>query len=299
MGCISTKTQDEYKLEESELENKIKTLEIREYNLKEKIKLLEEELKSRNVNNYKLNIDLNTLRSEIIKTCQELKLEKSKYEKLETELQFEKDKFETELQFEKDKFEKLETELQFEKKKLETEFEKEKEPPFNSEELFEFYTFEKSVEFSLKNQYIPARVVDIYDGDTITCVLNIFNQYFRFHIRLSEIDTCEMKSKEVTNKKLAYEARNRLFNLITSKYITENEKRKEVRKILNESVYMIHLLCDDFDKYGRLLGWVFPYKTFQYDTKKSFNHQLINENLAYFYKGDTKLTEEEQINLMK
>jgi len=299
MGCISTKTQDEYKLEESELENKIKTLEIREYNVKEKIKLLEEEIKSRNVTNYQLNIDLNTLRSEIIKTCQELKFEKSKYEKLETELNLEKSKFEKELNLEKSKYEK---ELNLEKskyEKLETEFEKVKEPPFNSEELFEFYTFEKSVDFSLKNQYIPARVVDIYDGDTITCVLNIFNQYFRFHIRLSEIDTCEMKSKEVTNKKLAYEARNRLFNLITSKHITENDKRKEVRKILNEEVYMIHLLCDDFDKYGRLLGWVFPYKTFQYDTKKSFNHQLINENLAYFYKGDTKLTEEEQINLMK
>ena len=164
-------------------------------------------------------------------------------------------------------------------------------------DAFSRFTFDNTNEFSLKDKYIEARVVDIYDGDTITCVIHLFDQYYRFNVRLCDIDTCEMKSHEPQAKELAYQARSRLIELITNKKV-DAEKRKDVRKIVNESVYLVHLLCGEFDKYGRLLGWVFEYQTQNPDRFESYNHLLVKEKLAYFYSGNTKLTELEQINLL-
>ena len=164
---------------------------------------------------------------------------------------------------------------------------------------FSSFTFDSTFEFSLKDKYIPARIVDIYDGDTVTAVINIFNSYFKFNVRLCDIDTCEMKSHDTEAKNLAYQSRNRLFEMVTEKQIKDTDKRKDVRKILNESVYMINLLCGEFDKYGRLLGWLYGSNNEIMDKQYSYNHLLVKERLAYIYKGDTKLTELEQINLLK
>ena len=164
---------------------------------------------------------------------------------------------------------------------------------------FDSYTFDETNDFSLKDQFLSARVVDIYDGDTITCVIPIFTNFYKFHIRLYDIDTCEMKSKEEENKKLAYKARNRMVEMITNKIVFDKDKRKEIRSLLNQHTYMVKIKCGDFDKYGRLLAWIFPYNSdLNIKVEDSFNHLLVKEKLAYFYKGDTKLTEKDQINLL-
>ena len=164
---------------------------------------------------------------------------------------------------------------------------------------FDSYTFDETNDFSLKDQFLSARVVDIYDGDTITCVIPIFTNFYKFHIRLYDIDTCEMKSKEEENKKLAYKARNRMVEMITNKIVFNKDKRKEIRSLLNQHTYMVKIKCGDFDKYGRLLAWIFPYNSdLNIKVEDSFNHLLVKEKLAYFYKGDTKLTEKDQINLL-
>ena len=159
---------------------------------------------------------------------------------------------------------------------------------------FEPYTFELTPEFSLKDQELVARVVDIYDGDTITVVLNIFNKFFKFTTRLSGIDTCEMKSKENANKELAYKARNRLVQLITSTIPGIEIPRSEIRRILNNKVYLIKIKCGQFDKYGRLLGEIYVK-----NESLSLNQILINEKLAYSYDGKTKYTEEVQVSMMR
>ena len=147
-------------------------------------------------------------------------------------------------------------------------------------------TFDNSVEYSLEHQTFDARVVDIYDGDTITLVIGI-PQPYRFNIRLSDIDTCEMKSHEPGAKQLAMAARNRLCELITD--VNPKElKRKEVRKILNDRVFMVEIRCGKFDKYGRLLGWIHKHN-------QCLNQVLLQEKYAYPYQGQTKLTEAEQI----
>jgi endonuclease YncB( thermonuclease family) len=116
-----------------------------------------------------------------------------------------------------------------------------------------------------------------------------------------------MKSKNDRSKELAYLARKRLYELITKidegldDNIDLKISRKDIRKLLNSKVYLINILCGEFDKYGRLLGWLFDYSVDNNTLNKtdSYNHILIKEKLAYEYKGETKLTETEQIILLE
>jgi endonuclease YncB( thermonuclease family) len=166
------------------------------------------------------------------------------------------------------------------------------------------YNFDNTKLFSLNELYLECRVVDIYDGDTCTCVLPLFDNYYKFTIRLADIDTCEMKSKS-DNKDLANKARKYLFELITkNNKIDLHISRKDMRALLNENVYLIRILCGKFDKYGRLLGHLFKSDELDVPTivdieNKSFNYKLINEHLAYKYEGATKLTEIQQIKFLR
>lgn len=156
--------------------------------------------------------------------------------------------------------------------------------------------------FNLIDKKITGKVVDIYDGDTCTCIIRIFGEYYKFKIRLAEIDTCEMSSSNDKLKKKAINAKNKLFNLITEENINLDIEmtRNEMRDKLNKGNYIVKLVCGDFDKYGRLLAWIYHKKhnfctDKDKDKTKSFNHVLINEKLAYLYYGNTKMSEEDQI----
>jgi endonuclease YncB( thermonuclease family) len=139
-----------------------------------------------------------------------------------------------------------------------------------------------------------ARVVDITDGDTIKAIINFKNDYYKIIVRLNDIDTCETKSKCEENKNLGIEAKKRLYNLITNKNIDNNDK-KLIKHELNNNCYLIYLKCYDFDKYGRVLGDIYQNE----NDDISFSSILIKEKLAYIYGGKTKLTEKEQIELLK
>ena len=139
-----------------------------------------------------------------------------------------------------------------------------------------------------------ARVVDITDGDTIKAIINFKNDYYKIIVRLNDIDTCETKSKCEENKNLGIEAKKRLYNLITNKNIDNNDK-KIIKQELNNKCYLIYLKCYDFDKYGRVLGDIYQNE----NDDISFSSILIKEKLAYIYGGKTKLTEKEQIELLK
>ena len=148
--------------------------------------------------------------------------------------------------------------------------------------------------FSFNGVNGMSRVVDITDGDTIKAIINFKDEYYKIIVRLNNIDTCETKSKCEENKNLGVNAKKRLYNLITNKSIDNNDK-KLIKKELNDNCYLIYLKCYEFDKYGRVLGDIYKNK----DDDVSFSSILINEKLAYIYGGKTKLTEEEQIELLK
>ena len=170
--------------------------------------------------------------------------------------------------------------------------------------LFKNYTYDTTLRFNkmFENKILIGRVVDIYDGDTITCVINVFNGFFLFNIRLGDIDTCEIKSKLAKCQELSYKARYRMFELITKTKINLKEQKHplKIKNLLSDqlNVYLINILCGPFDKYGRLLGWVFDVTDKDCYKSNSYNHVLLREKLAYEYYGSTKLTEEQQIKLL-
>ena len=65
----------------------------------------------------------------------------------------------------------------------------------NLEEIFKKYDNNTTPHFSLNGQKLWGRVVSLYDGDTLTIALNVFDAIYKFSVRMNGIDTCEIKSK--------------------------------------------------------------------------------------------------------
>lgn len=120
----------------------------------------------------------------------------------------------------------------------------------------------KDVDFFHLNGYeCWAKVVKIYDADTIHCVFFINGKAFKFKIRLSGIDTAEKKSKDPAEIVWANKATKRLESLIGYR--------------------LVFIRCHRWDKYGRLLADIY-----QDDTRTiCLNQVLLEENLAYVYEG--------------
>ncbi len=114
-----------------------------------------------------------------------------------------------------------------------------------------------------------ARVVDVYDGDTITIIMKYNNKYDKFKIRMYGYDAPEMRpllssENRQQEKTDANKARQELCDLILNKIII--------------------LECLQFDKYGRLLGNVYTL-----DTNMCVNkYMLDNVTGCYSYTGGTK-----------
>jgi len=123
----------------------------------------------------------------------------------------------------------------------------------------------KTSKFSLNSYKTYAKCVSVYDGDTIHVVFKMpeTNKYHRWIIRMSGIDTPEIKTKNTAEKTKAIEVRDYLRNKILDKIII--------------------LECLDFDKYGRLLGNIFII-----NENITLNQQLINNGMAKIYNGGTK-----------
>jgi endonuclease YncB( thermonuclease family) len=161
-----------------------------------------------------------------------------------------------------------------------------------NKELFKQYN-NKTPKFTLNGTNTYGRLISLHDGDSITVILPLYNNFYKFNIRLNNIDTCEMNSKLNNNIELAFKARNRLFELITNKTIDNNWKKKQIDSYLNDDVYLIWLECLDFDKYGRILANI----KIQDNDNETLSNILLNEKLAYLYNGGKKESEENQLQL--
>lgn len=115
--------------------------------------------------------------------------------------------------------------------------------------------------FHLNGMECWAKVVKIYDADTVHCVFFINQKAYKFKIRLAEIDTAEKKSDDPAEKAWAYQGIKRLTDLVDGK--------------------IIYLKCHKWDKYGRLLGELYRDDL----SEKSFNRILIDEGFGYEYHG--------------
>ena len=134
----------------------------------------------------------------------------------------------------------------------------------NNEDDNELKNSDLSVpKFNINNQIFLAKCVKCYDGDTIHIVIRYNNVLQRFVCRLAEIDTPEIKSKDINEKNHAYKAKEFLINLIYNK--------------------LIYVKCGNFDKYGRLLIYIYLEKKDILKFEKSVNELLVKEKLAYRY----------------
>ncbi len=136
-------------------------------------------------------------------------------------------------------------------------------------------TNENTELYSLEGRRFRAKVVDIYDGDTITVVFKLNRSYVKYKVRMYGYDSPEMKP----SKKLL----NRIDIIANAKYA----KKKLSEKILNE---IIILECLKWDKYGRLLAIVYLQhsRLFFCNIDENINNWMVEEGLGKPYFGGKK-----------
>ena len=154
----------------------------------------------------------------------------------------------------------------------------------------------KTPRFTLNNINTYGRLVDIIDGDSLSIILPIYNDYFKFNVRLNGIDTSELHSHKEELRHFAENAKNELVKLIIK---TDNITKHEVQDVLDNKLIVVWVECLEFDKYGRLLANVYCFNedTNEYDI--SLSEYLLNNKFAYMYNGGKKLSESEQLLLKK
>lgn len=141
-------------------------------------------------------------------------------------------------------------------------------------------TKETAQEFSLGGKYTLAKVISVYDGDTVTLAWYENNETLVWKsVRLYGCDTAEIRGSSPEEKKLALEAK----EFVSSKVLG----------------VVVFALFGKFDKYGRplVILWT-PEKapddpgtleTIQETLfESSINGKLIQEGLALEYYGKTK-----------
>ena len=121
--------------------------------------------------------------------------------------------------------------------------------------------WDEAVAFSFKNDIKEAKVLSVYDGDTITVAFPFGDKMFRWNCRLIGVDTPELRTRNKQEKEFGYQVRDHLRE-----------------KILKQ---MVRIECDDFDKYGRLLVKV-------YKDDECVNDWLVDKGYAFAYDGGTK-----------
>lgn len=116
-----------------------------------------------------------------------------------------------------------------------------------------------------------AKVIDVYDGDTVTiqcCLVNdSTNTLYSLKVRIMGIDTPEIKTKNPLEKELAAHIRDEMSKLLLGKtvYVKQSEAT---------------------DKFGRILAHIILYRK----DKPAINitDWLISQRYAVAYGGSTK-----------
>jgi endonuclease YncB( thermonuclease family) len=156
-------------------------------------------------------------------------------------------------------------------------------------------TYENTQTFGLKDQVLPAKCLDLYDGDTGTFAVTVHGNAYKFKMRLSGIDTPEIRpSKSNPNrdeeKEAARYVRNRVLQLVSDQSIDLNKKytKREIKQMLAANKKIVFLKCGKCGKFGRTLIKIFLSEEDVTDKSRSVNKILLREGLAYKYYGGSK-----------
>ena len=147
----------------------------------------------------------------------------------------------------------------------------------------------------------PAKVVDVYDADTITVAIEVFpGQISRWQVRILGVDAPEIRPKRsnphrLLEKRAAIRCRDALIEYLIGFRVQHKLTRPRIRTLLAASEKLVRLEPVGFDKYGRVLGDIrLP------DTGASAKNQLIGGGFARDYGGGTRTpwTQEDLLRIL-
>lgn len=114
--------------------------------------------------------------------------------------------------------------------------------------------------------HYKAEVISVYDGDTVTLMIDQGMKHFaRVKVRMIGIDTPEIRTKDLEEKKRGYEAKDYLKSRIEGKTIIVQTLKK--------------------GKFGRWLGVMWDYTEDADDLGESLNDEMIRMGHAKAYNG--------------
>lgn len=117
-------------------------------------------------------------------------------------------------------------------------------------------------QFSFEGLQASARVIKCYDADSVTLCVNLFGVPTILKTRVLHIDTPELRTRDLLEKALGYQAKYFVQDLILDKVVTVKFR--------------------EFDLYGR------PLCDITLDDFRDLSTLLIEAKLAQPYEGGTK-----------
>jgi endonuclease YncB( thermonuclease family) len=155
--------------------------------------------------------------------------------------------------------------------------------PYHTSELIT-NSFTDLNKFTFKGMLTKAKVVDVYDGDTVTIVFYFHNLPVKDSFRMYGYDSPELKPLKTTP--------HRELHINAGKVAREYIKRRLLEKIV-----WVKFLQEE--KYGRLMGSLYtisPHSPDQFlGNEEEINQTMITKGYGKPYKGGTKseFTEQE------
>jgi micrococcal nuclease len=129
-----------------------------------------------------------------------------------------------------------------------------------------------------------VRVTDVYDGDTLTGAVDVGDKrYRRIIMRLAGLDTPELRSRDVDERRRAISARNRLLSWLLPSVFCVNGKytQRMISAALDRAPAIVTAKLGRHDKYGRVLCKLLR-------EAECINDILVNEQYALPYDGRGK-----------
>lgn len=141
---------------------------------------------------------------------------------------------------------------------------------------YELQHAQKGEKFTYQGHKCKAKVVDIYDGDTLTLVFRYGGKLQQHSCRMEGYDSPEMKPPKTQQNR--------------DREITAANKAKDaLSNIISDQI--VNIECGQFDKYGRILItiWVKQKTSWSFCRPRiNVNQWMIANGYGVSYNGGTK-----------
>lgn len=137
-----------------------------------------------------------------------------------------------------------------------------------TKDVLENATMENTEAFSLNGVKCFTKIIEVYDGDTVTLAFPFAGGVYKKRCRIEGVDCAEIRTKNLDEKKVGFEAKDFLSGFV-----------------LNKKVWT-EFIEDKNDKFGRLLAIIHYNGT-------TLDKTMIEHHFGYEYHGGKKIPFEE------